>query len=353
VVHTVVVDEPPTALFSFEPATPVEGTSVKFDGTESKDTDGEIASYAWDFGDGHEATGETPEHSYANPGVYTVTLTVTDTDTHTGSITHTVTVLGKPSALTGAASGVGASSATLNATVNPHGSSVTECTFQFGTTTAYGSSAPCATLPGAGNSAVAVSAGLSALQASTVYHFRILAKNASGSAEGADQTFTTASAPVVTAPPILTTPPLTTVPITSPSPNSGFTFAPIVNAKTGVITTTAAFADPGTLRWLLTFANGKFGVFTARASKCKKGLVRLGGKCRPAKVVFARGSKLVSAPGRVTFTIKPTAAGLKALKAALKHKQGVPVTLTLTFQSARGGSPVVHTRTILVKLKKH
>jgi hypothetical protein len=43
---------------------------------------------------------------------------------------------------------------------------------------------------------------------------------------------------------------------------------------------------------------------------------------------------------------------LKALKNALKQKKGLPVTITLTFQSARGGSPVSHTRVLTVKLRK-
>jgi alpha-galactosidase len=39
---------------------------------------GEIASYAWDFGDGASATGPEVEHAYAAPGTYTVKLTVKD-----------------------------------------------------------------------------------------------------------------------------------------------------------------------------------------------------------------------------------------------------------------------------------
>ena len=35
---------------------------------------------------------------------------------------------------------------------------ITECEFEYGTSTGYGSSAPCATLPGSGSSPVAVSA---------------------------------------------------------------------------------------------------------------------------------------------------------------------------------------------------
>ena len=43
-------------------------------------------------------------------------------------------------------------SATLNATVNPNGGTVTDCHFDYGTSESYGSSAPCASLPGSGSS---------------------------------------------------------------------------------------------------------------------------------------------------------------------------------------------------------
>ena len=69
-------NQAPTASFI---VTEGSGTrSFSFDAGGSSDPDGEIASYAWDFGDGETATGETPSHSYAEPGSYTVTLTVTD-----------------------------------------------------------------------------------------------------------------------------------------------------------------------------------------------------------------------------------------------------------------------------------
>jgi hypothetical protein len=91
------------------------------------------------------------------------------------------------------ASSVSQTSATLNATVNPNGSNVSDCKFEYGTTTSYGSSAPCAQTVGSGTSNVAVSAAVSSLTANTAYHFRISATNAGGTITGADQTLKTAS----------------------------------------------------------------------------------------------------------------------------------------------------------------
>ncbi|MCW3056416.1 MAG: type 1 secretion C-terminal target domain subclass, partial [Solirubrobacterales bacterium] len=96
-----------------------------------------------------------------------------------------------PTVATKPASAVAQTAATLNATVNPNGTNVTDCKFEYGTTNAYGSSVACSALPGAGTAAVAVSAGVSGLAANTVYHFRISATNAGGTSKGVDESFTT------------------------------------------------------------------------------------------------------------------------------------------------------------------
>jgi hypothetical protein len=80
--------------------------------------------------------------------------------------------------------------ATLNATVNPNGNE-TECEFEYGTSTAYGSRVPCSSSPGSGESPVAVSADVGSLTAVTNYHFRIVAENRGNTSYGDDQTFTT------------------------------------------------------------------------------------------------------------------------------------------------------------------
>jgi PKD repeat protein len=157
---------------------------------------------------------------------------------------------------------------------------------------------------------------------------------------------------VITGAPSLVTATSGLVPALTPQPSSAFSAVAATNPTSGAITLTVSVGDPGTLKWLATFQNGKFGVFAASTSKCKKGFVRLNGRCRAAKIVFARGSKSVTAPGSVTFKLKPSASALKALKNALKHKKGLPVAVTLTFQSSLGGSPVSQTRLLTIKLKK-
>jgi PKD domain/Divergent InlB B-repeat domain len=87
-----------------EPATPViadpeevaPGESVPFDGTGSVPGSGGIVSYAWNFGDLGTATGPSPSHTYASPGLYTVTLTVKDDGGFSYSTTREVTVSATP-----------------------------------------------------------------------------------------------------------------------------------------------------------------------------------------------------------------------------------------------------------------
>jgi Subtilase family len=93
----------------------------------------------------------------------------------------------KPTVVTEAASSIEATSAVLNASVDPSGETVSECTFDYGPTIAYGQSVPCSSLPGSGTSPVAVSATVTGLEAKTAYHFRITATSPAGTSVGKDR----------------------------------------------------------------------------------------------------------------------------------------------------------------------
>lgn len=93
----------------------------------------------------------------------------------------------------------GSTTATVHGTVNPNSLTVTDCHFAYGTTTGYGSSAPCSPSAGSGGSAVGVSANLTGLAPNTTYHVKLVATNSAGTSETSDATFTTAPlAPAVT-----------------------------------------------------------------------------------------------------------------------------------------------------------
>jgi FG-GAP repeat len=109
-----------------------------------------------------------------------------------------------PAVVTGVASSITQSSATLNATVNPHGGEVSECKFEYGETTSYGKTEKCSPASlGQGESPVAVSASVTHLSANTTYDFRISATNAGGTSTGSNATFKTL-ANVGTAPTVVT-----------------------------------------------------------------------------------------------------------------------------------------------------
>ncbi len=63
-----------------------------FDASNSTDTDGTIASYDWDFGDGAAASGVNPSHSYSGDGNFTIVLVVTDNDGASSSSSQTASV---------------------------------------------------------------------------------------------------------------------------------------------------------------------------------------------------------------------------------------------------------------------
>lgn len=91
----VTVNAPPNVAPSADaggPYTVQVGSALSFDGTGSSDSDGTIASYAWDFGDGTFGTGAQPSHTYAAPGTYLARLTVTDNRGATDEDTSLVTV---------------------------------------------------------------------------------------------------------------------------------------------------------------------------------------------------------------------------------------------------------------------
>jgi PKD repeat protein len=75
------------------PYTAEVGATVQFDGSASTDSDGTIASYSWDFGDGTAAgTGVGPVHIYTAAGSYPVVLTVTDDQGQTGTAQTTAEI---------------------------------------------------------------------------------------------------------------------------------------------------------------------------------------------------------------------------------------------------------------------
>jgi PKD repeat protein len=95
-VSDVTIVSPPTASFSWSPATPTAGSQVTFSPAATPST-GSITGYSWSFGDGSSPTSaQSPTHAYAASGSYTVTLTVTQTGGESTSVQRIVSVAAAP-----------------------------------------------------------------------------------------------------------------------------------------------------------------------------------------------------------------------------------------------------------------
>jgi hypothetical protein len=89
------------------------------------------------------------------------------------------------------ASQVSASSAKLSTELNAHGLP-SEFRFEYGTSTAYGQSAPVPDAEaGESSQSATFSVAIQNLSPQTTYHYRVVAHNALGTSEGPDRTFTT------------------------------------------------------------------------------------------------------------------------------------------------------------------
>ncbi len=177
------------------PSTGTAGQPVAFS-VSPLDVWSALGPTTWSFGDGSSATGASVAHAYAAAGSYEVTLESEDVLGNRTSTSGTIQIAPlpiPPTVTTEPASSVTQTSATLNATVNPKDETVSDCHFEYGSTMLYGTSAPCSSLPGSGESPVAVSAVLSmgSLSETTTYHYRITSTSVNGTSYGSDVAFTT------------------------------------------------------------------------------------------------------------------------------------------------------------------
>jgi len=227
-----------------------------------------------------------------------------------------------PTVTTGPATAVTDHSATLGGSVDGM-SAPTSYHFEYGPTTAYGSVTPSAD---AGYGGVAAAATVGALSPVTIYHYRLVASNAGGVTEGADQTFTT----VATAPAL--------PPATTPS-----------SATTTSSTTRKGFAGVKVVSTRLTFS-GRF--ITLRLS-CPHGTV---GRCLGRTRLTAPGHKTSPITlGRAGFSIaagKQARVTLRISRAGRRRLSEVEQLRAKDTNAARNGAGVSKTTVAAVTIRR-
>jgi subtilisin family serine protease len=80
-------NQPPTAAITYQ----CRRSACILEGSSSSDSDGEVRSYAWDFGDGSAASGSRVRHAYGSAGTFLVSLTVVDDDGAADRATRSLT----------------------------------------------------------------------------------------------------------------------------------------------------------------------------------------------------------------------------------------------------------------------
>jgi putative BNR repeat neuraminidase/concanavalin A-like lectin/glucanase superfamily protein/PKD domain-containing protein len=182
------VDQPPVA--DAEPSVrsgPVP-LPVHF---SSRAEDDDPLQWEWDFGDGSPPS-HVPDasHEYEAPGRYFAKMTVTDNMNAPSTFVEEI-VVGLPAAPvthTGGAAG-----STVHGAVDPENRQ-TQWYFEYGPTNRYGAVTPAGMLPG-NDSLHQVSTALPGVVAGRLYHYRLIATNASGTTEGEDRVMVAGSTP--------------------------------------------------------------------------------------------------------------------------------------------------------------
>lgn len=121
-------DIAPVASFTQSRTSGQKGVSVHFDATGSKDANGNVASYSWDFGDGTTGTGATVDHTYSGIGSFTPTLTVTDDQGLPSTVKtgQAIAIGDVPGAVTGLTATPGTHSVSLSWTAPTDGGAVAD-----------------------------------------------------------------------------------------------------------------------------------------------------------------------------------------------------------------------------------
>jgi plastocyanin len=357
---TITVTTPGVPVAATEPATAIGETEATLAGTV--DPEGKATTYFFNYGTsasyglktGEQSAGaekasksvSIPVNSLAPGTIYHFQLVAENSAGTTLGEDETFTTTsppGAPTAVTGLATALSETQATLNGTVNPDGLA-TSYFFEWGTAGGYGRKT--VELPvGEDHASHAVSATLSGLTPGETYNFRIVAKNSSGPpSAGTAQSFTTVATPA-TPPAAPTTPVVTTStqpsggapPVVTPGPST-----PIPQLGGAPALTLASAQRGATVHGVVQIPAADAGarleveLLAPRASLAK---VRRSSGSRVGRLV-----RSATPSGRVSFAVALNAVA----KRALHHHHKLALTARIVLTPAHGAAVTI-IRSILLR----
>ena len=136
-----------------------------------------------------------------------------------------------------------------------------------------------------------------------------------------------------------------------PTPNSSYKIQTIHANPDGTITIVFVPTQSGAATLYVTVPTGTISrkeALAAKKKKCKRGQIKIKGKCRPKTTLSGK----VSAAGVGGVPLALTVKSSSKVQRALKKGRTVVLTATLTYQSSLGGAPTVQVFHFTVKPKK-
>ncbi len=253
--------------------------------------------------------------------------------------TFTTRAVTAPTATTLAAEGFKETEATLKGTVDP-GGEATEYFFEYGTGTGYGQTTEKATASASGGNQ-GVSATLKGLTPGTEYHFRLVAKNKQGPAEGLDHSFKTMSPPAKEP----TKEPPAKEPSPTPIPTVGNPTATTSSSPPSEQAKTEPASGPlfGSLKLVSAQHSGVVHGSLVVSSAGSGGQLQIELLTKGAAAPAGKSLRSSLHAGRLTFSLPMSAKG----KAALRHHRRLTLTVKITLTPVHGAAVTV-TRRIVV-----
>jgi hypothetical protein len=275
---------------------------------------------------------------------------------------ETVVTSGRPAVVTGPAALVAQTSATLTGTVNPNGESLSDCHFDYGSSSSYGARVPCATTPGSVSVAVEVSGAIAPLAPGARYHFRLVASDADGTGSGADEELVTlpaasgeASAPSTRTPAGRTVSAAATVaPAPQPALAALLPALPAVLDRDLEVNASGGISVTLSCAPAVTSCSGAIAIRITRSARHRAAPRSPIGRSHPIVIASAR---YTVPPGRTITVALPLSAHARGLLGASRRLRGevvlrdlagalttghVPVTLFVARPARTGTRPLQH-----------